>query len=638
MLAPIVLAVALVMPADAAPRPWTLVRTKHVTVVGQQPARVLRNIAVQVEQFRAALGSLIRGGGPPPAMPTIVYAFDDRAALEPYLPLYDGKPSAVAGYCHCGSPTSPNIIAASLASFADSSAVVFHEYTHVLVGNAAAAVPVWLNEGLAEFYSSFAITGTGRTIEIGRPLEHHLQLLRRRGTLPIRELLAVDASSPLYNERSRRSLFYAEAWALTHYLLIGRPDGPAAVNRYLTAVGAGEAPLAAFAAAFGESPEHMDVVFGRYVRRPVLRTSVLPLGAGLDAEEPEDTRVLPAVEAEARLAGLQLGVQRTAEAAPRIEAAASAGPAVPEAQLALGLLRIQQQRMADAWAPLERAAALAPDDFTTQLTYALMLLRHDVDDRERARPSIERARAALIRALAVNPQSADALAWQAFADLLLDSHIDEAHEAIARAVALAPGRLEFRIREAEVLLREQRDEQARSILASVAGSRTDAEAAREAESLLSAIRERDRRLAARAAALAAADSHPAPGGDPASSGASGDADAAAASPGRRIVLRTVRPGEERAYGDLVSIDCSEAGVRFEVRVGSRTIAAAARRITDVTMKSYLGDPAVAVSCGTRIPPDVVFLTWRMPSPTRPAQPGIVGEAVALEFVPRDYIP
>src|SRR5581483_8283169 len=102
--------------------------------------------------------------------------------------------------------------------------------------------------------------------------------------------------------------------------------------------------------------------------------------------------------------------------------------------------------------------------------------------------------------LAVNPQSADALAWQAFADLLLDSHIDEAHEAIARAVALAPGRLEFRIR--------------------------------EAESLLSAIRERDRRLAARAAALAAADSHPAPGGDPASSGASGDADAAAASPGR----------------------------------------------------------------------------------------------------------
>src|SRR5262249_6039618 len=64
----------------------------------------------------------------------------------------------------------------------------------------------------------------GRQADIGHPIVRHVQLLRER-FLPVAQLLAVDETSALYNEGERRSIFYAEAWALTHYLLMERPSG-----------------------------------------------------------------------------------------------------------------------------------------------------------------------------------------------------------------------------------------------------------------------------------------------------------------------------------------------------------------------------------------------------------------------------
>jgi hypothetical protein len=80
-------------PLHAAERPWTLVRGQAVTVVGQQPPNALREIAVEIEQFRATLGAAIREARQPPAMPTLVYTFDDRKAMEPFVPLYHGRPA-----------------------------------------------------------------------------------------------------------------------------------------------------------------------------------------------------------------------------------------------------------------------------------------------------------------------------------------------------------------------------------------------------------------------------------------------------------------------------------------------------------------------------------------------------------------
>ena len=51
--------------------------------------------------------------------------------------------------------------------------------------------PVWFNEGLAEYYSSFDIE-EDRKAHLGDPIPYHLETLREEKLLPLRALFAVD--------------------------------------------------------------------------------------------------------------------------------------------------------------------------------------------------------------------------------------------------------------------------------------------------------------------------------------------------------------------------------------------------------------------------------------------------------------
>lgn len=82
---------------------------------------------------------------------------------------------------------------------------------------------MWLNEGLAEFFSTFQYE-KGRAI-IGRPLEAQLIFLNQVAWLPLQAVLAAKMDSPEYNEDFRNSVFYAQAWALVHYLLCAKDTG-----------------------------------------------------------------------------------------------------------------------------------------------------------------------------------------------------------------------------------------------------------------------------------------------------------------------------------------------------------------------------------------------------------------------------
>jgi tetratricopeptide (TPR) repeat protein len=550
-----VLFACIAMPARADERPWRLIRGRSIAVIGQQSPRTLREIAVEIEQFHATLAAAIKSAGQP-AMPTVLYAFDNRSAMEPFVPLYHGKPATLGGYCLCGGTADANLIVASLASRTDASAIVFHEYTHLLIRNATHTIPAWLNEGLAEYYSTFRLTDGGRRAEIGRPIEHHVALLRNE-MIRLPELLTVNESSSLYNEGDRRSIFYAESWALTHYLLTERPDGAASVNKYLSAVSGGTPPGPAFADAFGATAGEMELQLRHYVQRPVFRSTAYVLNQRVEVDEPEQAETLTAADASARLGAIQVRLNRAEEAASRIEAAAAAAADSPVTQLALALLRLHQNRADDARAPLERAVALAPTDFVTQYLYGLLLLRDRIDAPRAGDDKLALAHGALTRAVAANPQSADALAWQGYADLAADTRLDEARAATMRAIALAPHQESYRIQLAEIDAR---------------------------------IRDH---------------SHP---------------------PTVHFDFRKVQAGEQRVLGDLVGIDCGASGIRFSVRVGADLVSATAPRMADVELTAFGGKTNLTISCGERTPPDRVYLTSK------------AGLAVAVEFLPRDYVP
>ena len=123
-------AAALAVTGRAADRPWTLLRGAHATIIGQQPAKALRSVALEIEQFRAVVGGLIQNAQRPLAVPTVVYVFGTRKEMEPFQPLHNGRPVALGGYFYHDPEV--NYITMLSDQPDDETRIVFHEYTHLL--------------------------------------------------------------------------------------------------------------------------------------------------------------------------------------------------------------------------------------------------------------------------------------------------------------------------------------------------------------------------------------------------------------------------------------------------------------------------------------------------------------------------
>jgi|KBSSwiStaDraftv2_1062776.scaffolds.fasta_scaffold147485_2 tetratricopeptide (TPR) repeat protein len=636
----IAVAAVVAVPGRAADRPWTLIRGEHAAIIGQQSSKTLREVALKIEQFRAVIGGLIPNAQRPLPVPTVVYVFDTVKELRPFLPLSNGKPASLGGIFHHDGEV--NYIALELEGFEENARIVFHEYTHLLLRNATQSIPVWLNEGLAEYYSTYTLADNGKRADIGRPIPRHVAILRQR-LIPITQLIGVERSSELYNEGERQSIFYAEAWALTHYLMIEAPTGPASINAYVAAIAAGESPDRAFTDAFGMAPAAFDKVLRSYVSQPAFRSLAYTFSERVQVTASSQEQIVSAPESEAWLGDLQRRVNRIDEAAVRIEASVKAAPAAAMPHLALALLRLSQQRRDEAWPSFDRAAALAPDDFLVQYTFGVNLLRERYATGSPGETAgLERALAVLKRAAAVNPISSEVFAWLAYANMIADGRVAEARIAITRAVALAPGRLDYRLRSADIAVLEGKLDEAGALLTQLAAVTFDAAIAEGAKMRLERVEEHKSRAAARAAAMKAATADAATALAEAtarrSTATTNDRDEPRETEDRRFKLRTVQRNEQRAYGDLTQLECTDGRVRFHLRVGSRDIVAGATRMEAVELTNFSEAKDFTVACGKREPPDAVYLTWRLATPRTENGSTIVGEAIAVEFVPRGYTP
>lgn len=566
-----------------------MVRTPALTIIGDQSPSTLREVAIQLEQFRAVVAGLIAGANRPPSLPTDVFVFGTRAAMRPYLPVANGRVAALAGFFQRDSDV--NTIALSLERMDESSAVAYHEYTHLLVGDAVRSLPVWLNEGIAEYYSTYRLVDGGREAQIGRPPEGRLALLRE-DSLPMSTVIGVDHSSALYNESDRRSLFYAQSWAMTHYVLTQMPNGGEAINRYAGAIAEGRTPHEAFFAAFGRTPADFDNVLRVYVQRPSFAGTRFIFRDRVDTVEPGPAQPLSALQADAWLADLQRRVGREAEAAPRIDAAAAADPEVAITHLAAGLLRFAQQRTGEGVIELERAAALAPGDFQTQYLHGVWLLRADsIAAAERS----DAAARALRRAVELRPESSDAHAWLAYAQMQKDDTLADARRSIERAIELAPGRADHRLRWADIRMLQGAYGDARALLNQLAAVRTDQRTADGARQRLDRLDDYERTAEMRLSAI-------------------------------RQRLRPTQPGEDRVGGVLTEIECLAEGVRFHVETGGRSVVSQPVDLDDMELISYVNDKDFALACGIREQRDPVYLTLSR------------GSAVALEFLPKGFVP
>lgn len=115
---------------------------------------------------------------------------------------------------------------------------LFHEYMHHLNHNYLGYnIPVWLNEGLAEYYATFEKTADGHYI-VGQNLDDYFDALDLGGWTPITVLFDALHEYPYVSgsrdRRTRRSqsYFYAQSWLIVHYFQ-NQPGGMEKLRQFI---------------------------------------------------------------------------------------------------------------------------------------------------------------------------------------------------------------------------------------------------------------------------------------------------------------------------------------------------------------------------------------------------------------------
>jgi hypothetical protein len=241
---------------------WRRLDSPNFIVIGDVGANTLRDIAFKFEGFRETLGRVLNPQVTATAVPTVVIVFPHERAFRPFMPKYQGKTVEVGGLF--ASNQDVNYIALTSSGGDEALAVVFHEYAHLIMSNVARNLPAWLGEGLAEHYSTYEVAGGGKEAKLGLAVPFHLLELRNTTMLPLEQLLTVTRSSSLYNEGNRRSVFYAQSWALTHMLLLGQPSRAPQLAEYLSKLGSGIPAVDAWNQVFDSKV--IEEALQRYVR------------------------------------------------------------------------------------------------------------------------------------------------------------------------------------------------------------------------------------------------------------------------------------------------------------------------------------------------------------------------------------
>ena len=249
---------------------WIRVDSDHFTLLSNAGERPTLRLAADLERLRATLARL----DPDLKLPSpLVFVFKDDESFSPYRLVLDGKTVEADGYLLARPEGSYMVIKG------DARSVVYHEYLHDVLHNNYPGLPLWLHEGMAQLYSG--------------PLEEHARWLRENRLRPVSELFAMDVHSKDYHEGERRGVFYAQTWALAHYLLVGNQGRRERTLRYLR-----EPSEETFRAAFGGD---LDAELLAYVRRGAFIQVPVPSGRAGPPESGFRVSPLSQADLQARL-------------------------------------------------------------------------------------------------------------------------------------------------------------------------------------------------------------------------------------------------------------------------------------------------------------------------------------------------
>ena len=383
---------------------WIEVRSPHFRIVTDSNEKQGRQIAGQFERMRSLVHVAFPQLQVDYGRPLVVLAVRDKRefqTLEPENLL--GKGALQLNGLFVRTTEMNSVLMRLDAEGSNPYAVVYHEYTHLMFSKAP-NIPLWLDEGMAQFYENTELYE--KSAALGGANSRHVSLLLQNPQLPLRALFAVDETSPYYREKEKGSMFYAESWALVHYLLFRDYEYKTSkVNEYVSLLAQNVDAVTAAVQVFGDLKK-LQAALEHYIMQGsfnYFRTTAL---AKVD-DSSFQVEGVTAVDVEALKANVLAYNGRTAEARTLLDHVLQEDPTNVSAHETVTFLQIQEVRQAED---------------------------------------------SLRNAVRSNPSSADACDRLAVFLWTRRRDLEEARTLAVKAVSLEPGNIPYRIDFAKILL------------------------------------------------------------------------------------------------------------------------------------------------------------------------------------------
>jgi tetratricopeptide (TPR) repeat protein len=359
---PVILLSTLIPELIAAPEHWIKLETPHFELYTTNGEKKGREAILYFEQVR----SFFLQASPSkhaPEFPVRIVAFRSESRYKPY------RMSEAASAYYAPGRNRDYIVMEDLASEHYPAAI--HEYTHLVVQHAGLKLPTWLNEGLADVYSS--LKPKGDKVVVGDLLPGHVQVLLTTKWLPLEVLASVDGHSQMYNERDKAGIFYAQSWLLVHMLSLSADYRPN-FTKFVLAMSNGQDMLQAFLGVYGKGVQDVAYDLNKYIKSDRFLAALFDVKLEKSAEDPQVSDASP-FESGLVLADLLAVIRKPAEARQEYEQLAKDNPQQPEVEESLGYLAWQTGDQESARQHFSRAYTAGTKNAQMCFDYAMLELQ-----------------------------------------------------------------------------------------------------------------------------------------------------------------------------------------------------------------------------------------------------------------------
>src|SRR6202166_2409214 len=442
----------------AGDKPFTEVRSPNFRVLTNGNEHDARRIALEFEQMRAVFAIEFPKMRLTTGAPLLIFAVqteNDMKSLAPAL-WKNHKGPLPAGLFEHGWEKQFAIVRID-QDVPGAYNVVYHEYVHTLLHSNFRWLPTWLDEGLAEFYGNTRFES--KKSYVGAPSTRVYQL-KTRTMIKLETLLVVNPWSYYRGDQTQISTFYAESWALVHYLVFG-PDMEHGkkLTRFNTRLQAGDQQLKAFQEVFGDL-KNVEDGLQKYIQAFTFNAYVIENSNPL-REKDFSAGKLTRAESDSEIAGYRLWGHDAPEAPALVDRALQENPALGAAHEEKAFIYFRDGQDEAAAREFSRASELDNTLYLSQYFKAMMTAKRETPEQPEA------LRAQLLQITQIDPQFAPAFVQPAMLDLA-DAQDAKSLASSRKAEELEPSRAGYHLLSGEILLRMKHEKEAAEVARYVA--------------------------------------------------------------------------------------------------------------------------------------------------------------------------